>query len=86
MKIDLNKLKQLEATFCTPQSLPGDIQITSDLSLFTLQKMMKIVLEYNDSTYAHATSNVKMAFETLKSLGVIIEDSSVDTKVQQLNS
>jgi len=84
MKIDFRKLKEIEAQFCTPQQLPGDLQVTTDLSLFTLQRMIKIVLEYNESSYTHAPSNVRLAFETLKSLGIIVEESSIS--VQQLNS
>jgi len=84
MKIDLKKLKEIEAQFCTPQQLPGDILISADLSLFTLQKMMKVVLEYNEASYRHAPTNVQLALETLKTLGIIIEEPSVS--VQQLNS
>jgi len=86
MKVDFKKLKEIEMQFCTPQQLPGDLQVTAELSLFTLQRMMKVVLEYNESSYSHASSNVKLAFDTLKSLGIIVESDSIDTKVIQLNS
>ena len=85
-KIDLKKIKELEVTYCTTQSLPGDINITSDLSLYTLQRMMRIVLDYDNSSYSCAPENVKLAFETLKSLGVIVEEGKTDAKIQQLNS
>jgi len=84
MKIDFQKLKETEAQFCTPHQLPGDLQVSADLSLFTLQRMIKVVLEYNESSYTHAPSNVRLAFETLKSLGIIVESPSIN--VQQLNS
>lgn len=86
MKIDFQKLKEIEGQFCSSQMLPGNIQITAELSLFTLQRMMKIVLEYNESSYSHAPSNVRLAFETLKSLGIIVEEAGITLPVQQLNS
>jgi hypothetical protein len=86
MKIDLEKLKEVELKYGSPAVLPGDIHISNELSLFTLQQMVKIVLDYNESTYLYATSNVKLAFETLKSLGVIVEDIPTEPKIQQLNS
>jgi hypothetical protein len=77
MRIDLKKLAAIEASMC----LDGT---TSTTSLFALQEMLRLVLQYKETGYQLATTNVKMAYDTLKQLGVIKD--TPNKEVQQLNS
>jgi len=85
MKIDLKKLQEVSLQFQF-KNLPGELEIENTVAQFTLHKMVEVVLNYDESSYGHAPSNVKMAFETLLDLGIIKLDDAVEPKVQQLNS
>jgi hypothetical protein len=85
MKIDLDKLQQLSIKYASQANLPGGLSIDNSLTQYALQTMLKVTLEYNESSYGHAPTNVKLAFETLKGLGVIILEE-LDKKPIQLNS
>lgn len=73
MKINLKQVAKLEKQFC----------YENPVAFNTLQKMIELVLSYNDTSYATAPDNVKLAFITLKELEVITEPV---TDVIQLNS
>jgi hypothetical protein len=71
MKINLKRVKELERTYCD-----------SPVSINTLQEMISLVLRFQEAPMNLATNNVSMALETLKDLGVIVDES----KISQLNS
>jgi hypothetical protein len=79
MRIDLKKLTSLEASLA--MSKDGVVNTTS---LFTLREMISLVLQYRETGYELAPNNVKMAFNTLKQMGIIKD--TPDKEVQQLNS
>jgi hypothetical protein len=85
MKIDLKKLKEIESQ-CVLDQPPTNMPVPADLSLFALKKTVDIVLSYSGNiiSYENAPINVKIAIQTLKSLGVLVEEYS--PKTQQLNS
>lgn len=86
MKLDLEKLQEVSMKFSNQINLPGGLSIDNSLTQFALQTMLRVTLEYNESTYSHAPTNVKLAFETLRGLGIIVFEEPDASKVQQLNS
>jgi hypothetical protein len=84
MKLDLEKLQELSMKFSN-RALPGGLTIDNSLTQYAIQTMLKVTLEYNESSYSHAPTNVKLAFETLRDLGVIVFVEP-DVKPQHLNS
>jgi hypothetical protein len=50
--------------------------------------MLKVVLDFSDTSYKLAPNNVQLALNTLKDLKIIVEttETTENAKVQQLNS
>jgi hypothetical protein len=86
MKLNLAKLQQVALQYTNQSSINGMPTIDNSLTQFALETMIRVTLEYNESSYGHAPTNVKLAFETLKDLGIIVLDEIIQTKPQQLNS
>ena len=84
MKIDFKKLRQIEVEYCTSMNMPGNINISNDMSRETLSNMMNLILSYEGGSYSRGPLNVKLAYNTLKDLGIIMDDSKI--KPEQLNS
>ena len=74
LKIDFERLKNVQK------------KNSESVSLQTLEHILKIVLNFSDTSYKLAPNNVQLALNTLKDLKVIVEESSEKPEVQQLNS
>jgi hypothetical protein len=73
MKINLEKLEALE-DHCKNKNYP--------VSISTINQMINLVLSYNDTLSLH---NVKIAYETLKSYKILVEEAETK-EPQHLNS
>ena len=76
LKIDFEKLKNVQRFN------------TETLSLFTIEHMLRVVLDFSDTSYKLAPNNVQLALNTLKDLQIIVEipETNKNTEVKQLNS
>jgi hypothetical protein len=76
MKMNLDKLEGFEAALN---------RRNNSISLSTLHTMVELILTYT-GTFETATENIKIAARTLKSLGILEDESTPEKPVTQLNS
>jgi hypothetical protein len=74
MKLDLQKLAQVEKTYSE-----------GVLSHNALNSMISQVIAFEDTSYKLAPNNIQLAINTLKELGILIETEPEKPK-QHLNS
>ena len=76
LKIDFERLKVIQN------------KNAGTLLLQTLEHMLKVVLNFSETSYKLAPNNVQLALNTLKDLKIIVEttETTENAKVQQLNS
>ena len=76
MKIDLEKLKEIEEKY-KEQGLPN----------YTLHLMLQQVISFEQAPFTLAPNNIILAINTLKDLEILLVDEvRKDKPIQQLNS
>lgn len=76
MKINLEKLKEIEETY-REQGLPN----------YTIHLMLSQVINFEQAPYTLAPNNITLAINTLQDLGILEMDSNKkEANPQQLNS
>lgn len=75
MKINLKKLAEVEKKYAE-----------SGVSIDVLRLMVSNALNFQDTSYLMAPSNIKTSINTLIDLKILVEDAKLDPPVQQLNS